>query len=180
MQVFKGVMAFDVWLHRCSKIPKGQGLQLDCQAPVWVVWQKRILYASWAGNTIKVFKPINMQNKKTLVLGATTNPARYSFLAIHKLRENGHDVVAIGNHTGKVRDVTIVTEKKPVKDLDTVTLYLNAGNQKEYYNYILEQKPRRIIFNPGAENSELERLARENNIPTQQACTLVLLSTHQY
>ncbi len=121
-----------------------------------------------------------MTNKKTLVLGATTNPARYSYLAINKLRESGHDVVAIGRRTGKVKDVEVIAEQKPIEDLDTVTLYLNANNQKAYYNYIISQKPKRIIFNPGAENDELERLAKDNNIATQHACTLVLLSTHQY
>ncbi len=121
-----------------------------------------------------------MKNKKTLVLGATTNPARYSYLAINKLREEGHDVVAIGRRTGKVTDVEVVAEEKPIEGLDTVTLYLNANNQKPYYNYILAQKPKRIIFNPGAENDELEQLAKKNKIATQHACTLVLLSTHQY
>jgi predicted CoA-binding protein len=121
-----------------------------------------------------------MTNKKTLVLGATTNPARYSFLAVNRLRDEGHDVVAIGRRIGKVRDVEVVSEQKPIENLDTVTLYLNANNQKPYYNYILEQKPKRIIFNPGAENAELELLAKEHNIQTQHACTLVLLSTHQY
>ena len=121
-----------------------------------------------------------MTNKKTLVLGATTNPARYSYLAVNKLRDEGHDVVAIGRRTGKVRDVEVVAEEKPIDNLDTVTLYLNANNQKPYYKYILGQKPKRIIFNPGAENDELEQLAKKNNIATQHACTLVLLSTHQY
>jgi len=121
-----------------------------------------------------------MKNKKTLVLGATTNPARYSYLAINKLREGGHEVIAVGRRTGKVSDVEVVAEEKPIEDLDTITLYLNANNQKPYYNYILEQKPKRIIFNPGAENDELEQLAKKNNITTQHACTLVLLSTGQY
>ena len=121
-----------------------------------------------------------MKNKKTLVLGASINPARYSYLAINKLRNEGHDVVAIGKSSGKVNDVSIVAEESPIDDLDTVTLYLNANNQKPYYDYILAQKPKRIIFNPGAENDELEKLAKENNIDTQHACTLVLLSTRQY
>ena len=120
------------------------------------------------------------EKEKTLVLGATTNPARYSYLAIHKLREEGHEVIAIGRRTGKVRDVEVVAEEKHTEDLDTITLYLNANNQKPYYKYILEQKPKRIIFNPGAENDELEQLAKKNNIATQHACTLVLLSTGQY
>jgi predicted CoA-binding protein len=121
-----------------------------------------------------------MSNKKTLVLGASSNPARYSFLAIQQLRSKGHDVVGIGLKKGKVSDVEIETEKKPVNDLDTVTLYLNAHNQKAYYEYILSQNPKRIIFNPGAENDELASLAKERGIIPQEACTLVLLSTGQY
>ncbi len=121
-----------------------------------------------------------MKNKKTLVLGASANPSRYSNLAINQLRAKGNDVVAIGNKTGKVNDVEIITEKKPINNLDTVTLYLNANNQKAYYDYIFEQNPKRIIFNPGAENYELASLAKQKGIIPQEACTLVLLSTGQY
>ncbi|MEP7279485.1 MAG: CoA-binding protein [Bacteroidota bacterium] len=118
--------------------------------------------------------------KKTLVLGASGNPSRYSFLAISKLRKNGHPVIAIGRKTAKVEDVDVVTDQKPLEAVDTVTLYLNARNQIEYYPYILSLKPKRIIFNPGAENDELASLARANNIQTMEACTLVLLSTGQF
>lgn len=121
-----------------------------------------------------------MTNKKTLVLGASPNASRYSYLAINQLRNKGHDVVAIGKHIGKVNDVEIETEEMPIDNLDTVTLYLNANNQKAHYNYILSQKPKRIIFNPGAENEEFVNLAQEKGILTQEACTLVLLSTGQY
>lgn len=121
-----------------------------------------------------------MTSKKTLVLGASQNSTRYSYLAINKLREKGHEVIAIGKREGKVNDVAILTREMPIENLDTVTLYLNASNQKPFYNYILAQKPKRIIFNPGAENNELELLAKENQILTQHACTLVLLSTAQY
>ena len=120
------------------------------------------------------------EKKKTLVLGASQNPERYSYLAINKLREKGHEVIAIGKRDGKVNDVTILSKQIPIENLDTVTLYLNSNNQKPYYDYILTQRPKRIIFNPGAENSELEILANENHILTQHACTLVLLSTAQY
>lgn len=121
-----------------------------------------------------------MANKKTLVLGASSNPSRYSYLAINKLRERGHEVVAVGKRPGNVSDVEIVTGQTPVENLDTVTLYLNARHQKVYYNYIFSQKPKRIIFNPGAENRELAALAQEKGIIPQEACTLVLLSTGQY
>ena len=118
--------------------------------------------------------------KKTLVLGASDNPSRYSYLAVHRLRNHGHPVVAIGRKNTIVGDVTVEKEKKHFDNVDTVTLYLNPQHQKEYYDYILSVKPKRIIFNPGTENEELENLARQQNIRTMEACTLVLLSTNQY
>lgn len=120
------------------------------------------------------------QEKKTLVLGASDNPGRYSYLAINRLRGKGHPVVAIGLRRVMAGDVAIETEKKAFEGVDTVTLYLNSARQKEYYDYILSLHPRRIIFNPGAENDELFRLAQANGIQAMEACTLVLLSTGSY
>jgi predicted CoA-binding protein len=121
-----------------------------------------------------------MEHKKTLVLGASENPDRYSNLAVKKLLAHDHPVVALGRKKGVIGSVQIETEKKPINDIDTVTLYINAANQKEYYDYILSLHPKRIVFNPGAENDELAHLAKENHIDTKEACTLVLLSTGQY
>jgi predicted CoA-binding protein len=118
--------------------------------------------------------------KKTVVLGASGNPERYSNLAINRLRNHGHPVVAIGRKNGQVMDVSLQTEKTPEQNIDTVTLYLNPANQKEYYDYIVSLKPKRIIFNPGTENPELYSIAKEHGIQTMEACTLVLLSTGQY
>jgi len=122
----------------------------------------------------------NMADKKTLVLGASPNPARYSYLAVNKLKRYNHTVIGIGKRKGMAGEVVIDTEQKPIDNLDTITLYLNPQNQKEYYDYILSLRPKRIIFNPGTENPELYRLARENGIEIMEACTLVLLSTGQY
>lgn len=121
-----------------------------------------------------------MKKKKTLVLGASENPARYSYLAMNRLKNNQHPVVAIGRRKGTVAGIEIDTEKKDFKDIDTVTLYLNPTHQKEYYDYIISLHPQRIIFNPGTENDELAELAQQHNIHPQEACTLVLLSTGQY
>ena len=118
--------------------------------------------------------------KKTLVMGASDNPQRYSFLAINRLRSKGYPVVAIGKKQVKVGDVDVDTEQKPFSEIDTVTLYLNSRLQEQYYDYILSLHPKRIIFNPGAENPALERLAKANGIQPMHACTLVLLSTGQY
>lgn len=121
-----------------------------------------------------------MGSKKTLVLGASPNPARYSYLAVNKLKRYNHPVIGIGKRKGNVGDVEIETEARPIEDVDTITLYLNPQNQKQYYNYILALNPKRIIFNPGTENEELYQLAREKNIEVLEACTLVMLSTGQY
>jgi predicted CoA-binding protein len=119
-------------------------------------------------------------SKKTLVLGASANPSRYSYLAVNRLREHAHPVVAIGKKTSRVADVAVQAEVAPIPDLDTVTLYLNPANQKIYYDYILSQHPRRVIFNPGAENPEFEKILNDNGIQTMEACTLVLLGTGQF
>ena len=118
--------------------------------------------------------------KFTLVLGASMNPERYSNKAIRSLRSHGQPVYAIGLRQGRVGDVDILTGQPPLKNVDTVTLYLSEKNQKQYYDYIVSLKPNRIIYNPGAENAELEILAEKNGIENLEACTLVLLATEQY
>ena len=121
-----------------------------------------------------------MKNKKTLVLGATTKPEKYANIAINKLVEKGHSVLAIGQNTGEVAGVKIYTKQIPLANIDTVTLYLNPKRQVEYYNYIIETKPKRVIFNPGTENPQFSQLLQSNGIKAEVACTLVLLSTNQY
>ncbi|MES2429809.1 MAG: CoA-binding protein [Bacteroidota bacterium] len=121
-----------------------------------------------------------MKQKKTLVIGASANPSRYSNLAIRSLVSHKQPVVAIGLRKATVAGIEIETEKKPFEDIDTVTLYLNPTHQKEYYNYIFSLKPQRIIFNPGTENDELKMMARSKGIAAEEACTLVMLSTNQY
>lgn len=120
------------------------------------------------------------EKKKTVVLGASSNPARYSYLAIQRLRAHDHPVVAIGRRLGQVAGINISKDHLTEDDVDTITLYLNPKNQVEYYDYILNLHPKRIIFNPGTENDELIRKAKENNIKPIIACTLVMLSTGQY
>lgn len=121
-----------------------------------------------------------MEGKKTIVLGASQNPSRYSYLAVSELQERNHPVIAIGKRKGRVGAVDIETDHLPVEGVDTVTLYLNPMNQREYYDYIISLNPRRIIFNPGTVNEELMRQARENGIEPVVGCTLVMLSTGLY
>lgn len=123
---------------------------------------------------------IKKTDKITLVLGASLNPGRYSYRAVKMLRKYGHTVYAIGKKRGVLDEVEIQTGFHAFENVHTVTLYLSRNNQIMYYDYILSLKPKRIIYNPGAENEELERLAAEKNIENMEACTLVMLSTNQY
>lgn len=118
--------------------------------------------------------------KKTIVLGASENPARYSYLAVEKLTRYGHPVVAIGKKEGHIGATPIITEHPDEKGVDTVTVYLNPQLQKSYYDYILSLHPKRLVFNPGTENAELADLAKANGIEPIEACTLVMLGTGQY
>jgi len=126
-------------------------------------------------------KEVNLKSDmKTLVLGASTNPQRVSFQAMHRLKSAGHEVVAVGGREGEVAGIPIHKGATPFENVDTVTLYLNATRQEQYYDYIMSLNPRRIIYNPGAENPELAKLAREHGIENEAACTLVMLSLDDY
>ncbi len=118
--------------------------------------------------------------KTTLVIGASEKTERYSNMAVNLLQLHKHKVFAIGNKKGKINDVDIETGKPHFENIDTVTLYINHKLQEEFYNYILSLKPKRIIFNPGTENNELATLAKQHNITAINACTLVMLKTHQF
>lgn len=119
-------------------------------------------------------------NKKTFVIGASLKPERYSNIAIHRLVNYNHEVVAYGLREGVVASVEIDTDLTPYKEVHTVTLYLNPERQKAFYNYIISLQPERVIFNPGTENTEFQNLLQQHNIFFEEACTLVLLGTNQY
>ena len=117
---------------------------------------------------------------KTLVIGASTKPERYSYQAIERLEVKQHDVIALGLKPGKVHGISIETEKKDWEAVDTVSLYLGPAHQEMYMDYIVSLKPRRVLFNPGTENPVFEQRLIKEGIHAERACTLVLLSTNQY
>ncbi len=117
---------------------------------------------------------------KTLVIGASPNPLRYSHKAVKRLREYGVEVVAIGKRETTIEDVEVIKGLPELFDVDTVTLYVGPANQKEYIDYIISLKPRRIIFNPGTYNRILEGYARDAGIECIEDCTLLMLSSGDY
>ena len=62
----------------------------------------------------------------------------------------------------------------------TITLYLSAANQRDFYDYILALEPKRIIFNPGARNPELADMAAINGIEVVEGCMLVMLKNGEF
>ncbi|MFI5452106.1 CoA-binding protein [Pedobacter sp. UC225_61] len=118
--------------------------------------------------------------KKTLIIGATPNADRYAYRAAHMLTAKGHPIVNVGVKQGEVAGVKIEKQGAPYHDIDTITLYIGPAVQIGYYDYILQTKPKRVIFNPGTENPEFEKMLDLHNIEPVEACTLVLLSIGQY
>ena len=120
--------------------------------------------------------------KKTVVIGASPNPARYSYSACHLLHSKGHEFVPVGIKKGNIlgREIMDIRQKPDIERVDTLTLYISPVHQEEWYSYFISLRPRRIIFNPGTENAELKTMAGKEGIATEYACTLVLLNTGQY
>ena len=121
-----------------------------------------------------------MPKNKTLVIGASPNPSRYSHMALDRLTAHGHEVEGIAKREFFFKNIFIGTGQQDWPDIDTVTMYISPVHQSEYYDYILRLRPRRIIFNPGTENPELAAMAEKEGISALEACTLVMLSTGQY
>lgn len=118
--------------------------------------------------------------KKTVVIGASDNPERYSYRAVRMLKQHGHPVVAVGLRKGEIDGVTIQTTQDPIADVDTVTLYVGPQNQEQWLNYIAQLKPNRLIMNPGTENARLHDFLIQHHIEPVEACTLVMLSVGNY
>ena len=120
--------------------------------------------------------------KRTVIVGASTNPGRYAYLAAESLTSHNHEIIPIGIKKGIVfgKPILDIREKPAIQDVDTITLYIGPRHQPEWYDYLIGLKPKRIIFNPGTENPEFEKKAEEAGIFTLEACTLVMLRTGQY
>lgn len=118
--------------------------------------------------------------KKTLIIGASSNPERYAYKAAERLLSHGHEIELLGVRPDVVFGKTVDVERKQYEGIDTVTLYIGPKHQPEYYDYVLSLNPKRVVFNPGTENMEFETLLTEKGIEAEEACTLVLLGTGQY
>lgn len=117
-----------------------------------------------------------------LIFGASKNVNRASYQAAKSMHEAGLDWVPMGIQNGNLfgKEILSLPRKPMLKNVHTITLYLSPDKQSQYYDYITQLNPKRVIFNPGSENPELIRLLRSEGIEPTLACTLVLLSINQY
>jgi hypothetical protein len=121
-------------------------------------------------------------SKKTVIIGATTNPSRYAYLAADRLVRSGHEIVPIGIKKGEVlgEQILDIREEPQIADVDTITMYIGPQHQPEYYDYLIGLNPKRIIFNPGTENQDFVRKLNEKGIESEYSCTLVMLGSGVY
>lgn len=119
-------------------------------------------------------------SKRTLVIGASEDHSKYSSFAIKLLQEGGHEVIALGKDTGSIHEVSILDSHSNISNIDTVSLYINSKLQVLYRNFLLRLNPKRVIFNPGAENFELATELKKSGIEVLNACNLTMLRTGQY
>ena len=120
-------------------------------------------------------------NATVAVLGASTNEKRYSFMAVRMLKEYDYNPIPVHPAGHVVDGITAARQLTDiVDDIDTLTIYVNQKISGREFDNIVNLKPRRVVFNPGAENPELADKLRDVGIEVLEACTLVMLRTQQF
>lgn len=122
-----------------------------------------------------------MTNKTVVILGASDKPERYAFKAQQQLMDHGYKAVPVAPHGKPVLGITSLKQLDALQEpVDTVTLYVGPQNLAPQVAQLVALKPRRVIFNPGTEDSGIEKTLQDAGIHTVEACTLVLLRTEQF
>lgn len=115
------------------------------------------------------------------VLGASSNPDRYSYKAVKMLEEYNYGVFPVHPSQKPIDNTKCYAKLADIGEkIDTISVYLSEKNSMPLIDEIIAAHPRRVILNPGAENDELEQRCSSVGISVQKACTLVLLSTGQF
>jgi len=117
-----------------------------------------------------------------VVLGASTNPERYSFQAVQRLAARGYRVIPVHPKYSEVAGVPVTASLSAIQSrpVDTITVYVRPEISSGLADVFFSTTPRRVIFNPGSENPELANRLRQTGIQVEISCTLVLLATGQF
>lgn len=122
-----------------------------------------------------------MSKERVVIIGASNNPERYSHRALLLLRKYGHEVVPVHPKLAEIEGIPVVADVSLIAGpVDTVTMYVGAAISSGLQDKLIALKPRRIIFNPGAENASLADALQKAGVACEEACTLVLLNTGQF
>lgn len=115
------------------------------------------------------------------ILGASADRERYAFKAQRLLKQHGHRVVPVSVREGVIDGDAAVADLAAITvPVDTVTVYVRPTVSSTLREPLLALRPKRVIFNPGTENPELETALRAAGITVQEACTLVLLDAGEF
>ena len=126
-----------------------------------------------------------MKHENVVILGASANAGRYSNQALHLLQSYGHSTFPVNPGLDEIdgqpcyRNLAAASSEAE-GEVDTLTMYVNAKRSSQLADQISAISPRRVIFNPGAENPELAETLRKLGCEVLNACTLVLLRTNQF
>ncbi len=120
------------------------------------------------------------ERKKTVVLGASPNPVRFSHKAVKSLLRHDEKVIAVGFREGLIVEEEILTGQPHIEGVHTVSIYIGSSRQTDYYDYIISLKPKRVIFNPGTVNPEFMARLKGEGIEPVSECMLVLLNDGVY
>lgn len=119
--------------------------------------------------------------EKVAILGASHNPERYAYKAFKMLQEYGHDPVPVNPGRVEIEGKKVFPALGAIDfPIDTLTMYVGPAISTSLANDILALRPKRVIFNPGSENPELEKKLEQKGVQVLEACTLVLLRTNQF
>jgi uncharacterized protein len=116
------------------------------------------------------------------VIGASSDSSRYAYKAMEMLEEYGHKPIPVHPREENVRGHKVIHNLGELtgQKIDTLTIYVNPAISDKYEKDMISVKPKRVIFNPGAENPKLAKSLLDHGIEVENACTLVLLRTGQY
>ncbi|MDP1592131.1 MAG: CoA-binding protein [Prosthecobacter sp.] len=122
-----------------------------------------------------------MSKQRVVIVGASDNPGRYSHRALLLLRKHGHEVVPVHPKLTEIEGIAVVADLSAITGpVDTVTMYVGTAISAGLQDKLIALKPRRVIFNPGAENTALADALQNAGIACEESCTLVLLNTGQF
>jgi predicted CoA-binding protein len=121
-----------------------------------------------------------LKNHKTVVLGASPNPVRFSYKAVKSLMRHNKEVVAVGFRSGEIEDMEIRVGTPFIEDVHTVSIYIGSSRQEDYYDYVISLKPKRVIFNPGTVNPAFMAKLQREDIEPVSSCMLVMLNDGEF